>query len=238
MQERFVAIDLETTGLDAKKEKITEIGAVRFVGKEAVETFSTFINPGKKLEPRITELTGITDEMVESAPDFSEAADQIADFIGNDILVGHRILFDYSFLKRAFMLEKRPFEKYGIDTLKIARNCLKDLESRRLEVLCAHYQIPIQAHRALEDAKAAGLLYIRMTQEFPEADQEIPKQLVYRVKKDTPITIAQKEQLEKLILRYEIKEKYDIGKMTRSEAGRYLEEILSEVRTKQDKKED
>jgi len=230
MQDRFVAVDLETTGLDAKTDKITEIGAVRFINGKPAETFSTFVNPGKKLETKIIELTGITDEMLEDAPDMAEVIPQIEAFLGDDILVGHRILFDYSFLKRAFSLERVPFEKYGIDTLKISRNCLKDLESRRLNSLCAHYRIPLQAHRALEDAKATGFLYLRMAQEFLEADQEVPKPLIYRVKRDSYITLAQKEQLKKLIIRYKLEEKCDIEKMTRSEAGRYLEELFLEVR--------
>ena len=96
----YVVIDLETTGLSPKYEKIIEIGAVRIRNGEVSDTFSTFVNPGKSLPPRITELTGINEAELVNAPYIEEILDEFLDFIGDDVLMGHNLLFDYSFIKK------------------------------------------------------------------------------------------------------------------------------------------
>ena len=101
MTDTYVAIDLETTGLDPKKEKIIEIGAVKVVDGQVAEEFSTLVDPRRLLEERISELTGITDAELSGAPYIDEIIGLAAEFIGDLPLLGHRILFDYSFLKRA-----------------------------------------------------------------------------------------------------------------------------------------
>ena len=94
----YVSIDLETTGLNPKTDKIIEIGAVRVVDGIPTERFSTFINPGRKLEERIIELTGIQDADLQEAPTIEEVWPSPVEFLGDSILLGHSILFDYSFL--------------------------------------------------------------------------------------------------------------------------------------------
>lgn len=230
---RFTAIDLETTGLDPKRDRIIEIGAVRFENGAQTASFSSFLNPGRVLPWRITELTGITDAQLQGQPDFQQVADELLCFLGEDALLGHNILFDYAFLKKAFALEKIPFERKAVDTLKIARVCLPELKSRRLGSLCEYYDIHLQAHRALGDASAAGQLYLRMTEQFEQARAVEAAALEYRVKKDSPATKAQKEQLTRLLLEHQMESPYEIEKMTRSEASRFLEEILQKVRQSQ-----
>ena len=120
----FTAIDVETTGLNPKTEKMIEIGAVKVRDGKIVAKYDSLINPGKKLEERIIELTGITDEMLADAPLPEKVLPEFFDFIGEDILLGHSIMFDYSFLKRAAVnmgLVKSKDNRYGIDTLRIAR---------------------------------------------------------------------------------------------------------------------
>ena len=126
----YIVIDLETTGLSAKLDKIIEIGAVKFVEGKEQEVFSSYINPGVKLPERIVELTGITDADVQDAPYIEEVLDELEAFLGGEILLGHNLLFDYSFLKRAFSFQRRSFEKSGIDTLRIARTCLPQAEQK------------------------------------------------------------------------------------------------------------
>lgn len=148
----FVVLDLETTGLSVKEDQILEIGAVKVQGGEVTASYETFVNPGRKVPERITELTGIRDEMIANAPDVETAVRGFLDFCGGLPLLGHNILFDYSFIKQAAINARLDFEKEAWDTLKIARKALPDLESRSLEALCGYYQIPREhAHRAMDD---------------------------------------------------------------------------------------
>ena len=97
----YVAIDLETTGLNPKIDKIIEIGAVRVVDGVAVQEKSTLVNPHLELSERIQELTGIQDSMLQDAPGIQEVIGEYIDFCQELPLLGHKILFDFSFLKRA-----------------------------------------------------------------------------------------------------------------------------------------
>lgn len=223
----FVVIDLETTGLNPKTDKIVEIGAVKVKEGIITEYFERQVNPGRKLEERITELTGITDDELEKAPYIEEVLPELLDFIGENILVGHRVLFDFSFLKKAAVNMKLTFEKKGIDTLKLARRFLPELESKRLTFLCEYYGIPLKAHRAVEDAKATALLYGKLAQAFPQEDAYQPVPLIYKVKKEGPITSKQKERLYKLIEQHKLIVDFDVDKLTKNEASRITDKILS-----------
>ena len=128
----YVCVDVETTGLNPKSENIIEIGAVKVVDGQVVDTFQSFLKPRKPLEDRIVALTGITDEMLVDAPDGKKVMLLFAEFCGDLPLVGHNLIFDYAFLKRAMLNEKLSFERKGVDTLKIARKYLPELESRNL----------------------------------------------------------------------------------------------------------
>ena len=148
----YVAFDIETTGLNPKYDKIIEIGAVRVRDGEVKETFSSYVNPARSLPERIVELTGIHDRDVEKAPYIEQILDAFLSFLGEDVLLGHNLLFDYSFVKKAAVNQKKTFEKAGIDTLRIAKRFLNDLASRNLGFLCEYYHIELEAHRALNDA--------------------------------------------------------------------------------------
>ena len=150
----YVSIDIETTGLNPKTDRIIEIGAQKVVEGKPCETFLTFVNPNRALDEKIIELTGITDKQLETAPNISDVIENLLDFLGELPLVGHRILFDYSFLKKAAVNSKLSFEKEAIDTLKIARRFLESLEHKNLIFLCEYYKIPHKPHRALDDAIA------------------------------------------------------------------------------------
>lgn len=227
MIDNYVSLDLETTGLNPKYDRIIEIGAVRIRGGEVTDAFQSFVDPGRILNETVCRLTGITKEMLEGAPEAEKAVAELLDFIGDDILVGHRILFDYSFIKRAAVNQKLIFEREGIDTLKLARKFLPDLESRKLEYLCGYYMIEHKAHRALGDAKAASDLFLKLSELFYNEKDFKPQQLIYQVKRETPITKPQKERLYKLLDKHKIDNEYDIDKLTRNEASRLTDQILA-----------
>ena len=230
MIDSYVALDVETTGLNPKLDKIIEIGMVRVRAGEIAAEFETFVNPGRALEERITELTGIRDEQLADAPDISEVISETLQFIGGDILVGHGILFDYSFVKRAAVNKRFVFEKEGIDTLRLAKAFLPELQSRSLPFLCHYYEIEHNAHRALPDAKAASELYRKLAMLFYRGNETAfePNRLLYQAKRETPITIPQKEQLYKLLDRHKLIVDYEIDSLTRSEASRKIDRILAE----------
>lgn len=235
MTDSFVCVDLETTGLDPKRDKIIEIGAVRVERGEIIEEWEAFVNPGQKLPERIVELTGICDENLSGVKPIGEILPELLTFLGENVLLGHSVLFDFSFLKKAAVNEKLSLERQGIDTLKIARKYLKDLESRSLGALCKYYEIPHSAHRALGDARATAVLYKKLAEEFYEKEEAagekslfLPKPLLYQAKRDTPLTIAQKEQLYKLLDRHKLVVDYKVESLTRSEASRKIDQILAE----------
>uniref|UniRef100_UPI004055C62E 3'-5' exonuclease n=1 Tax=Acetatifactor sp. TaxID=1872090 RepID=UPI004055C62E len=225
----YISIDLETTGLNPKEDRIIEIGAVKVVEGQAVDTFSTLINPGRKLEERITELTGITDDDLTDAPFIEEIFPKLELFLENLPILGHSILFDFSFLKKAAVNCNRNFEKEAIDTLKIARKYLAQLEHRNLDYLCEYYQIPHKAHRALQDAEATSALYHKLAEIFYNEEELLfrPMPLHFAVKKDTPATKAQKERLYRLLAQHKIEWDRDVEKLTRSEASRFTDKILA-----------
>ena len=235
MTDSFVCIDLETTGLDPKRDKIIEIGAVKVEQGEVTGEWEIFVNPERKLGERIVELTGIRDEQLAGAGKIAEILPGLFAFLGDYALLGHGVLFDFSFLKKAAVNEKLVFERRGIDTLRIARKYLKDLESRSLASLCKYYGIHHKAHRALEDARATVALYGKLAEAFREKEEAAgekslfcPAPLLYQAKRDTPITIPQKEQLYKLLDKHKLVVDYEIESLTRSEASRKIDRILAE----------
>lgn len=227
----FISIDLETTGLNPKTDKIIEIGAVKIVNGKEVEKFQTLINPGRVLDDRIIGLTGIEDDDLKSAPYIDDVFDSLLSFLGDYPLLGHSIIFDYSFLKKEAVNRKVTFEKNGIDTLKIARKYLDSLEHRNLGFLCEYYNIPIKAHRALEDARATYILYEKLRESFYSEEEHLftPAPLIFKIKKDTKATKAQKERLYRLLETYNINLGIDIEHMTRSEASRETDKLLAKI---------
>ena len=229
MTNTYIALDLETTGLNPKYDKIIEIGALKIKEGGVIDVYSTFIDVGIPISEKITNLTGISNNMVKNGIRLQKAIEDLVEFCEDYILLGHNILFDYSFIKRSTVNYNLKFEKTGIDTLKIARKVLPHLEKRNLEYLCKHYHIAHQnRHRAYDDAKAASDLYRNMFEEFGEHHFEafMPSQLVYQVKKEGPITKSQKTYLKDLIKYHKIKVDYRIEDLTKNEASRIIDKII------------
>ena len=223
----YVCIDLETTGLSPKHDKIIEIGGVKVIDGKVTDTVSMFVNPGRKLEERVSELTHITEADLDGAKPIQEVINEVVSFTEDLPLLGQRIIFDFSFLKQAAVNSGIKFDKKGIDTLKISRVCFPELPSKRLTDMCAHYGISLDAHRALNDALATVELYKRLYDEFYDRfpDQFKETGLIYNVKRESPVRPSQIEKITALVERYNIDCPYDITKMTRNEASRYYDII-------------
>lgn len=224
----YVSIDLETTGLNPKTDRIIEIGAVKILNGNKAETFSALVNPGRRLEQRIIELTGIRDEDLKGAPSIEEVFPKLQQFLEELPLLGHSVLFDFSFLKKAAVNQRQTFERQAVDTLKIARKYLPSLQSRSLSFLCEYYGIPHDAHRALADAEATDALYRKLTDEFFSEPESLffPETLNYKVKRDQPASKAQKEKLYRLAEQHKINLDVEIERLTRSEASRLTDKII------------
>jgi ATP-dependent DNA helicase DinG len=160
----FVAFDVETTGLDFKTDRVIEIGAVKFIDGQPSETFSTLINPGVQIPDYITDLTGIKNDDLISAPDFETVAESFVSFIGTLPLCGHQIEFDQTFLNEELKrIGKNAVFSNLIDTALLSRILIQPLERYSLKYVSEHLGVVLDnAHRALHDAKASGEVAVRL----------------------------------------------------------------------------
>lgn len=157
----FVAIDVETTGLDPYKDAIVEISAIRFYDFRPAELFTTLVRPPCKIPAKAQAIHHITDDMVAGAPTFGEVVVSLESFIGKSNLVGHNLPFDLGFLYRAGLDLTRPSRKY-FDTYALSRAA--DPEGRHdLSSACERYGIiPEHVHSSRDDCLATGLLFGRL----------------------------------------------------------------------------
>ena len=160
----FIVFDLETTGLAAASERITEIGAVRVRDGQVLESFNTFVNPEKAIPANITELTGITDAMVKDAPKECEAMEKFREFIGEDaILVAHNADFDCGFLRQAYRRCGIDFDNTYVDTVAMARAMFPNLKNHKLNTVAEYLKCgDFNHHRACDDAAVLAKIYIKM----------------------------------------------------------------------------
>ena len=155
----IIAIDIETTGLDPKKDAITEIGAVKFEGKRVEAEWSSLVNPGRPIPPEITQLTGITNDMVRNAPTLEQVLPELVKFAGNDPLIGHNVRFDLGFLQKRGILKLNEV----IDTYDMAAVLLPGNPRYNLGTLGKTLLITIpNSHRALDDAKLTHAVYFKL----------------------------------------------------------------------------
>ena len=158
----YVAFDLETTGLSAQHDVIIEIGAVVMKRGEVLDTFQTFVAPGRKLTPKIIDLTGITDEMLVGAPPIDEILPKFLEFVGGRPLCAHNADFDIGFVTAACERLHIPFQPTSLDTLILAQNLLPDLGKYKLNIVADFLSLPdFNHHRASDDAITCGYLLAR-----------------------------------------------------------------------------
>lgn len=223
----YVALDLETTGVHPESSEILEIGAVKVVDGEIVAIYDQLVNVPGDVPPLITEITGITREMADGGIEPERAIREICAFCEGFPLLGHNISFDHGFLKTKAAKYGLKVPDQGIDTLKIARKKRKDLESRALSALCEHYGIDNKvSHRAYEDALSAMKLYRIFQQEYAGEEGLFDCfELVYKVKKQSPMTEAQSRYLAALVAKHGLTDVKQEG-LTKSEASRQIDHII------------
>ncbi len=168
----FVIVDVETTGLRAGQDRVIEIGMVKLERGRITDIYNSFINPGRKIPPFITSFTGISDEDVKDAPYFEEVADELMNFLGDSVLVGHNLSFDYRFLQSEFSLAgKHSFKPLQLCTLRLAKKLLPELRSRSLKNVAYHFKLHQElAHRALDDANLTAQVLLKFIELLKRTD--------------------------------------------------------------------
>ena len=157
----YVVFDVETTGSSAKEGAITEIGALKVVRGRVVDEFTTLVNPGRRIEPFVVRLTGITDRMVADARSMVEVLPLFEEFVEGSVLVGHNVRFDCAFVAAA--RRGVPLPNPVLDTLKLARTLVPGLRRYRLASLVSHFGVRAAPnHRALADAAATTEVFLKL----------------------------------------------------------------------------
>lgn len=159
----FVVFDFETTGLDAKTNEIIEIGAVKIESGKIVSTFSTFIKPSVSIPQEITDLTSITNKMVEDAPSINYVLPDFYKYCYGSGIVAHNIAFDYGFLSQIAKKMNYNFDNEQYDTLNLARTKLLGLKNFKLETIAERLGVSlVGAHRAVNDAMATAKCFLKL----------------------------------------------------------------------------
>jgi DNA polymerase-3 subunit epsilon len=162
MLEDYVVLDVETTGLSKHFCKITEIAALKVRDNRVVDKFQSLVNPECMIPEFITNLTGIDNELVRYEKPIKDVLPGFIDFLGEDIMVGHNVGFDYGFINHNNYLEK-SLTNSRLCTIKLSKRLIPDLASRKLASLCDFFEVTNEkAHRAMGDCVAANKIFSRM----------------------------------------------------------------------------
>ncbi len=162
LDNHYVVFDLETTGLDVMNNGIIEIGAVRILNGKLVEQFSTLVKPDYPITEETTDITGITQQMLDKAPKISMVIPDFMKFIEGSILVAHNAEFDLKFIKKFAGAEEYEIKNRVEDTLVLARSVLKGLKHHDLHTIGDYFGVVFNHHRALDDAKATAEIFLEL----------------------------------------------------------------------------
>ena len=167
----YVVFDIETTGFSAVTDRIIEIGAVKVEDGKITDKFSTFVNPKRPIPFRITELTGITDEMVINSPDIETILPQFIEFIGDAVLVAHNASFDVGFIEQNCKRQKIEADFTYVDTVALARVLLPALNRFKLDTVAKALNISLENHhRAVDDAGCTAEIFVKFVQMLKERE--------------------------------------------------------------------
>ena len=240
MLKSYLAFDVETTGLSPETDEIIEIGALKVREGKVCERFISFVKPSEPVSERITQITGITNEMLLDAAPKERVIPAFLDFCGDEVLIGHNLPFDYGFVRNQAKLFGLSFEKQGIDTLKIARSVHKGRQSNSLEALCGRYSIVnSSAHRAYHDALATAKLYQTLAHFYESFQPQLflpaplsvlpgaPGTSAGTGAADAPATTKQIGFLSRLAAQKRLTVTWDAQKLTKSQASGLIEKILA-----------
>ena len=165
----YCVLDLETTGLSFRTEKITEVGIIKIRNGEVIDEFECFVNPEKPIPQEVVDVTHITDDMVKDAETIDKVIPKIIDFIGDSVLVAHNADFDIGFLKHNFAEYGYSLDNTYIDTLRLAKVIFPDMKRYKLGLIADKLDIVVEvAHRALDDVKTLVAVFNVMIQKLKE----------------------------------------------------------------------
>lgn len=166
----FVVFDLETFGLNSHKNEIIEIGAIKLKGTRIIDTFSSFVNPNKIIPKKISELTHITQDMVDNAPTIEDVLPKFLEFTKDAVMVAHNSAFDMGFIRReAKKYLGIDYNPAVIDTLQMARDLYPDLKGYNLDRLNKTFKLSLENHhRAIDDAQSTAKLFIMFLEKYIE----------------------------------------------------------------------
>jgi DNA polymerase III subunit epsilon len=167
--ERLVFLDIETTGLSAKTEKITEIAALVYEEGKLIQTFSTLVNPKIDIPYHITNITGITNSMVQNAPTFQDIAKELRGLLFDKIFIAHNAQFDYGFIKEEYRRLDHDFREVQLCTAKLSRRLYPENRRHNLDEIIRICGIECEKrHRAHDDAKVLIKFYEMAKVSFPD----------------------------------------------------------------------
>ena len=167
--DEFVAFDLETTGLSSREDRIIEIGAVIMKNGVEMDRFQTFVDPERKLDRKIVDLTGITDDMLTGAPKIEEVLPEFLEFIGDRVLVAHNSDFDTGFIRAECARLGLEYDYTAVDTLILSQNLLPKLNKFKLNIVSDALSLPdFNHHRAADDSLTCGLIMARLMKMLEE----------------------------------------------------------------------
>lgn len=192
---KFIAFDLETTGIQPRTDAVVEIGAVRFDESEPVDTFCTLINPGRPIPPEASAVNGITDDMVADQPTIKSVLSDLADFCGELPLVAHNAPFDFKFLNKAVEDHKaRAPAGIVLDSCALARILFPGMINYKLGTLVSHFGFPPgNFHRAEIDSVHCGRLFARILETLERGGQPATVPALLDLVKQSPMKFPQYE---------------------------------------------
>ncbi len=183
----FTVFDIETTGLSRFNDKITEIGAVKIVDGEIIDTYQQLVNPEKLISEKITDLTGITNEMVSNQPKIDQVLPGFLDFAKDTVLVAHNADFDIGFIYYNAKVLDLDFKPIFMDTLWLARALNPDNKNHKLNTLAKQYGVSLlNHHRASDDAKATAEVFLKMLKELEDKNIDLDNE-INQMETDFPV---------------------------------------------------
>ncbi len=165
----YCVLDLETTGLSFRTEKITEVGIMKVKDGEVIDEFECFVNPEKPIPQKVVEVTNITDDMVKDAETIDKVMPKILEFVGDSVLVAHNADFDIGFLKYNAKQLGLSLENTYIDTLRLAKSLFPEYKKYKLGMIAENLGITVEvAHRALDDVDTTVKVFRKMLEMLEE----------------------------------------------------------------------
>ncbi|MCY4380034.1 MAG: 3'-5' exonuclease [Proteobacteria bacterium] len=159
----WVIFDLETTGFSRESDRIIELGGMKYMGTKEVDHFSTLVKVDRVIPKEVQKLTGINPAMLEGKPRISEAIPKFIEFIKGSVLICHNSSFDIPMMEAELSRQNMVLDYPCLCTLKMARDLLSDLPSKKLTSLAEHYQVAYHTqHRSLDDARVTGIVFRNM----------------------------------------------------------------------------